>query len=156
MNVRRWLGCGTAALLLVATWHGVGSGVTPENGPVRSTLPPGGPPVPSLMLQGAGSCAATACHGSMTPADRNIYPSRVLRNEHSIWVTQDRHANAYQVLMSPRSRSIAQKLSGGTIPAHKDNRCLACHATSGTRASAASLEVVRQDGVSCKSCHGPA
>jgi hypothetical protein len=142
-------------LLLVAAWHGIGSGQTP--GALQT--PAGGgvrPAQPSLAVQGAGSCAATACHGSVTVAARDLFPSNVLRNEHTTWLTQDRHANAYQVLLGPRSQSIARNLTGGKIPAHKDTRCLACHATEGMGAAKHPPERILRDGVGCESCHGPA
>jgi cytochrome c554/c'-like protein len=156
MTARRWGGSIAAMILLVATWQGVGSGVTPGDLPIRSTMPSRIPAALVLRPQGAGSCAAAACHGSMGPATLDAYPSRVLRNEYSTWVTQDRHANAYQVLFSNRSRRMATLLSGGNVPAHRDARCLACHSTTGTDPLATTPEVVRQDGVGCESCHGPA
>jgi len=108
------------------------------------------------VVQGAGSCSATACHGSITPAARDEYPSRVLRNEHTTWITQDRHADAYRVLSSRRSQDMASRLAGRKVRAEQEERCLACHATGGVGPTAAAAEVVRQDGVSCESCHGPA
>jgi hypothetical protein len=156
MTARRWGGSVAAVILLVATLHRIGSGVTPGGLPVRAEAAPRVPVAQALRPQGAGSCAATACHGSMTPAAPDAYPSRVLRNEHTTWITQDRHANAYQVLFSRRSRTMATILTGGTVPAHKDARCLACHSWSGADPSAVSAEVVRQDGVGCESCHGAA
>jgi hypothetical protein len=113
-----------------------------------------------LAVQGAGSCSATACHGSTSPAARDAYPSQklVLRNEHTTWISQDRHANAYGVLFSSRSREMATRLNQGKVPAHEDARCLACHATAGIAPVQAGLtaETVRSDGVGCESCHGPA
>jgi len=152
MNLRRYVGMGAVVILLVAVWRGTGAGVTPD------PLPPGRAltsPAP-LAVQGAGSCSATACHGSMAPAARDEYPSRVLRNEHTTWITQDRHADAYRVLFSARSKQMAARLSGGQVAAHQDKRCLACHATGGVGPTSAPVEVVRQDGVSCESCHGSA
>jgi hypothetical protein len=81
-----------------------------------------------------------------------------LRNEHTTWITQDRHANAYAVLFSRRSREMATRLNQGKVPAHEDKRCLACHATAGIAPTNPGLpaEVVLSDGVGCESCHGPA
>jgi Cytochrome c554 and c-prime len=152
MNLRRSVGTGAAVIFLVASWRGTGAGVAPDPLPAArpQTLPA------PLAVQGAGSCSATACHGSMAPAARDEYPSRVLRNEHTTWITQDRHADAYRVLFSRRSQVMASQLSGGKVPAHQDERCLACHATGGVGPTVTATEVVRQDGVSCESCHGPA
>src|SRR3954471_3595568 len=154
MTARRWGGSGAVVILLLALWNGIGPGGTPGSPPIRADASPRGATSQALRPQGAGSCAASACHGSMTPADPRDYPSRVLRNEHTTWLTKDRHANAYQVLFSRRSRRMESILSGGTVAAHQDARCLACHSWSGPSPSAASAEVVRQDGVGCESCHG--
>src|SRR6266849_2533753 len=43
---------------------------------------------------GPGSCSATACHGSVQPR----HETKVLQNEYSTWVLQDKHAKAQQVL----------------------------------------------------------
>jgi hypothetical protein len=157
MTARRWVGSGAAVFLLVATWHRIGSGVTPGDPTVRPGATPRSPASPDLRPLGAGSCSAAACHGSAQPADPILFPSRVLRNEHTIWITQDRHANAYQVLTSARSQRMVALLPGNKgVPAHEDARCLVCHSTTGTNPLVASPEVVRQDGVGCESCHGPA
>ena len=147
MKARRWCGQGLAALFLVVSWHNPGTGATPESS--NRVLP---------AVRGASSCAAMACHGSIRPAAPNLFPSNVLRNEHTTWVTQDKHANAYQVLFSKRSQLIAQKLTGGKVPAHEDARCLACHATPSLDPLAKDGRTVtlRSDGVSCEACHGPA
>ena len=147
MNARRWCGQGLTALFLVVSWHNPGMGATPESS--NRVLP---------AVRGASSCAAMACHGSIRPAAPNLFPSNVLRNEHTTWVTQDKHANAYQVLFSNRSRLIAQKLTGGKVPAHEDARCLACHATPSLDPLAKDdrTMTLRSDGVSCEACHGPA
>jgi hypothetical protein len=152
MNLWRSIGTGVALVLVAASFHRTGAGVAPE--PLGGVAGPAAAGQPAF--QGAGSCSATACHGSMKPAARDAYPSRVLRNEHTTWITQDRHADAYRVLFSPRSQAMAGRLSGGASGAHEDARCLACHATGGTAPPAAATLVVRQDGVSCESCHGAA
>lgn len=99
---------------------------------------------------GAGSCAAAACHGGVTPVGDSV--SHALRNEHTTWVNKDAHAGAYEVLLGDRSKQIAKNLAKGGatfVEAHRDSRCLACHET--PRAPGGSA-----DGVSCESCHGPA
>ena len=105
---------------------------------------------PDLGFRGAGSCAASACHGGVEPVPATV--SQALRNEHTTWVTSDPHAGAYDVLLGERSRSIARNLgkkSHKIIEAHLDARCLACHST-----PSATKETSRADGVSCESCHG--
>jgi hypothetical protein len=71
----------------------------------------------------------------------------------------DKHANAYDVLLNERSKTIAQNLAaaaGAMTEAHQDARCLACHAI--PAANYADLEGQNRlkDGVSCESCHGAA
>lgn len=154
MTARRWVGSGVAFTLLVGAWQGISAGVAPAEMPAGAVAARAGGPV--LVPQGAGSCSATACHGSITPVASTAYPSRVLRDEHTTWVTQDRHANAYDVLFSERSKSIARNLSGEKLPAHQDARCLACHATPTPEPTAAASAVVQRDGVSCEACHGAA
>ncbi len=103
--------------------------------------------------RGANTCAS--CHGNIRPADRSL--SRILRNEHTTWVTQDKHSDAYQVLSSKRATAIATALSGDKLPAHEDARCLACHTTPGLDPSTRDEPtlMIRRDGVGCESCHGP-
>lgn len=111
----------------------------------------------SFPTRGAGSCAASACHGGSVPLPSQV--SSVLRNEHTTWITSDPHATAYDVLMGARSQSIARNLgkpSGQMIPAHQDGRCLACHATPTAASAGPDLaDAIRRDGVGCESCHGP-
>ena len=111
-----------------------------------------------FMAEGAGSCAASNCHGS--PNRHEGEP--ILHNEHTTWVTADAHSRAYDVLLTDRSRSIAHLLSKGKpeTKAHEDARCLACHVTPSAptvgAAAADLVDTIRRDGVGCESCHGPA
>src|SRR5947209_13485937 len=112
-------GCTILALGAVSGVVAVVAG-TPAAVPAAAAAPAGAGSEPT----GAGSCAARACHGSPRPvADLSI-----LRNEHTTWIVRDRHAQAYQVLHEPRSADIVRKL-GWPGPAHREGRCLACHAT---------------------------
>ncbi len=98
---------------------------------------------------GPGGCASSSCHGSIQP--KQI--TRVSQNEYSIWVGQDKHARAFQVLSNPVSLRIAKILKLGRPD--QEPKCLACHALSVPAAERAeSFEL--NDGVSCESCHGPA
>ena len=98
---------------------------------------------------GGGSCSAVACHGGIQP--RSV--TKVLQNEYSTWVTEDRHARAYAVLTEPLGRQMAAILKIG--PAEKAQKCLVCHALS-VGAGQREREFDLADGVSCESCHGPA
>jgi hypothetical protein len=78
--------------------------------------------------------------------------TRVLQNEYSTWIVQDKHAKAYSVLQSPVSQRMARTLGLGkpeTAP-----KCLSCHALS-VAPTQKGREVDLTEGVSCESCHGP-
>lgn len=111
----------------------------------QSALPA---PPPAAKYLGAGSCAASACHGGIQPRDT----TKVLQNEYSTWIVQDRHSRAYNVLLQPTAQRMAQILNIGAP--EKSQKCLVCHALSVPPA-----QIGRQfdisEGVSCESCHGP-
>src|SRR5277367_6533239 len=71
---------------------------------------------------GPGSCAASNCHGSVTP--RTATPVR--QNEYSIWAAQDKHAKAYAVLSNPVSLRIGKILKLASPP-NQAQKCRACH-----------------------------
>jgi hypothetical protein len=97
---------------------------------------------------GPGSCSAVACHGAIRP----MPGARILQTEYSIWVSQDRHGRATEILGSSVSQRMGRILGIGNP--QQAQKCLLCH----------SLDVpatVRgrtfaTEGVSCEACHGPA
>ncbi|MDR3638645.1 MAG: multiheme c-type cytochrome [Isosphaeraceae bacterium] len=139
MPARRWLRTG-AALVIIAGCRHVASGDTiPDVRPLERA---------SAGFRGAGSCSAVACHGSPTPSPPG---QNVLKNEHTTWVTQDKHSSAFQVLFTERSATMAKAL--GIPAAHESARCLVCHTTP---APSVERTAWAGEGVSCESCHGPA
>jgi len=99
---------------------------------------------------GPGSCAATSCHGSVKP----VAGSRILQNEYSTWIIQDKHSRAYQALTGDVGQRMARILKLGA-KAEEAPKCLACHslyATPEQRGRAFEIS----EGVSCENCHGPA
>ena len=103
----------------------------------------------SAKYIGPGSCAATSCHGSVKP----VADSRILQNEYSTWIIEDKHSKAYQALTGDIGERMARILKLGS-KAEDAPKCLACHAlytTVGQRGRA--FEIA--DGVSCENCHGP-
>jgi len=99
---------------------------------------------------GPGSCAATSCHGSVKP----IAGSRILQNEYSTWIIQDKHSRAYQALTGDVSERMARILKLGA-KAQEAPKCLACHALSPPpEQHGRGFEI--SEGVSCENCHGPA
>ena len=96
---------------------------------------PGPPPamrsLPSApRYVGAGSCAARACHGNP-----NLTPGQEWNSSYAVWVENDPHARAYNVLFTPESKNMAAALNLGEP--WKADRCLACHSmpVSGSRAA---------------------
>src|SRR5438445_1327063 len=71
---------------------------------------------------GPGSCAATSCHGSVKP----IAGSRILQNEYSTWILQDKHSRAYQALTGEVGERMARILKLDA-KAEESSKCLACH-----------------------------
>src|SRR5262249_4799451 len=84
------------------------------DGPEQESRPRG-------AFVGSTSCSARACHGSMTAES-----SRVERNEYTIWLTRDRHSDAYASLFKPLAKQIERRR--GQKAAYRDRDCLACHA----------------------------
>jgi hypothetical protein len=111
----------------------------------------GGGSAPVGKYIGAGSCAASSCHGSVRPRNE----TRIQQNEYSTWVTQDRHAtHAYRILTEPVSQRIARILKLSK-PAHEDPKCLVCHALH-VSPDQRNRPFDVSEGVSCENCHGPA
>ena len=99
---------------------------------------------------GPGSCAASNCHGSVTPRTT----TSVRQNEYSIWASQDRHGRAYTVLSNPVSLRMGKLLKLSTAPNQAD-KCRACH-TLNIAANLRAQTFQGDEGVSCENCHGPA
>src|SRR5215472_12190973 len=99
---------------------------------------------------GPGSCAATSCHGSVKP----VAGSRILQNEYSTWILQDKHSRAYSALTGDVGERMARILKLET-KAEEAPKCLACHALY-TAPEQRGRPFELADGVSCENCHGPA
>jgi hypothetical protein len=99
---------------------------------------------------GPGSCAATSCHGSVKP----VAGSRILQNEYSTWIIQDKHSRAYQALTADVGERMARILKLGS-KAEESPKCLPCHALNPLlEQRGRAFEI--SEGVSCENCHGPA
>lgn len=101
---------------------------------------------------GVGSCSASNCHGG----DGTRGP---LGSEYSIWIQEDKHAEAFSVLYNETSQRMARLLKLDK-PAHQASLCLNCHAPQSDPPIAGdhdhdSLSALA-DGVSCEACHGAA
>jgi len=110
--------------------------------PAQTSVPQTGP---AHAYVGAGGCTSSNCHGGTTQLDEA--QSRIYGNEYATWFTVDKHALAFQMLGSPRSKRMAELL--GITDAAASPRCTVCHAVGSPQKSLS-------DGVACEACHGPA
>lgn len=88
----------------------------------------------------------------------------VLYKEYPIWAKEDKHGQAYTVLLNARSKKMGELL--GIAEVHRDKRCLACHSgfpleqMTVEKGDLVSPELAKNLdvnlGVSCEGCHGPA
>ena len=100
-------------------------------------------------LTGVGSCSSSNCHGAVAPRAK----ANIQHNEFVTWFKEDRHSQAYNALVEPDGKKIAEHL--GIDQPQTDRRCLACHATwSGSTQPGERFR--EEDGVGCESCHGAA
>jgi len=99
---------------------------------------------------GVGSCVNSGCHGSTQP----LSASHVLQNEFYTWLNNDRHAGAYNVLLTDRSARIARNMRLRS-KAWQENLCLDCHTTNVPAAQVTGI-IDPEDGIQCEACHGPA
>lgn len=147
--VRILVGTGVAFVLSVAgiAWYVAQRG---SHDIEISPIPPILHPADSSRFTGTASCSARACHGNLEPI-ANIDGTQ--RNEHTIWLTQDRHANAYRVLIDDkRSQEMVARL--GYKSAHQEKRCLICHTNPDLISDLSNVEIPA--GVGCETCHGAA
>lgn len=98
---------------------------------------------------GPASCASSACHGRVSPESN----ANVRLDEYRIWSREDRHARAYQTLLSDASKAIARRLGIGE--AHEAKVCLDCHADNVPEEQRGE-KFQLSDGVGCEACHGGA
>jgi hypothetical protein len=98
---------------------------------------------------GVASCAASACHGKIAPQAN----ADVALNEYRTWLLSDRHSQAFRILQSAKSRTIAGKL--GIADASTAKPCLDCHADN-VSTERRGEKFLLSDGVGCESCHGGA
>lgn len=106
-------------------------------------------PIDTAQHLGVASCVTGVCHGKLTKqTDSNVW-----LNEGRIWSGDDRHARAYQTLLSDKSRTIAAKL--GLPNAQGAQICLDCH-TDNVPQQQRGTKFQLSDGIGCEACHGGA
>ena len=124
----------------------------PSPGDTSKALGVAGSNVQRFFYIGVESCGASTCHGSATP--RTALRSGIRQTEYTQWLTTDKHAKAYEVLLKDRSKEMARNLKM-TEPPSKSDRCLVCHALEAPKElRSASYKI--EDGVGCETCHGQA
>ena len=77
-------------------------------------------------------------------------------NEAAIWERDDKHKDAYNVLLGGRGQAMAKalgELTGAPFDVTKERACLNCHATPVYGIEAAQFDQ-KENGVSCVVCHG--
>ena len=123
--------------------------------------PPPAPSVPIITVadgriqpkpaHGVGhlGCSAASCHGGGSVGEPG--------SESLTWFEGDPHRKAFAALHNAQSKTIAKNLAGDrgpAITAHRDERCLKCHAPEAVTIPGQRL--MSPVGVGCESCHGPA
>jgi hypothetical protein len=98
---------------------------------------------------GVATCAGSNCHGSIERPRNSSVPG----NEYLIWSKQDKHRNAYSVLLQDRAIRMARAL--GLPDAANQKLCLDCHADN-VPEDERGRQVQLSDGVACEACHGGA
>ncbi len=143
LALRLSLACLACVPLLLPWIPSASSGTLPAEPPLQNAKPA------TFQFTGPGSCSSSSCHGSVRPLEI----ARVRQNEYSVWVLQDQHAKAFEVLSSPVSQRMAKLLGLGAAEAAP--QCLSCHALHVPEAQRGRTFSLH-DGVSCENCHGPA
>ena len=145
---RRLLG---ALLLLLAATPAWAQSPAQSPAPAQPQAPAASPvaPPPIGVHLGVATCAGSNCHGATT-RPRNSY---VPGNEYLIWSKQDKHRNAYNLLLDDRAIKMARAL--GLPDAAHQKICLDCHADN-VAANLRGAQFQLSDGVDCEACHGGA
>ena len=150
----KFIGTTAAVAWLAATLMSV---VTAD-APSQSTTSPVSAVVSAdVPVVGLSGCAARGCHGGPTVGPDGNLLTPTDHNACSYWQRYDRHADAYRVLFDDRSTRMVELLAAGgeVVPAHEQQRCLACHTMPVLAAAEPTPEVLRlrAEGVSCDACH---
>lgn len=143
--------------------------------------------ISGLTTCGGGGCHAGSKPNPVNPEDQDttgLNPLEaalaqksggwILGNEITTWVREDKHAQAYTVLLNDRSKEMAKIMgtldANGESAIHRDKRCLACHASFPleqlpteqgnphliTEQFVKTASLNFDTGVNCEGCHGPA
>ncbi|MGL4424461.1 MAG: multiheme c-type cytochrome, partial [Gemmataceae bacterium] len=119
----------------------------------------------SIVPLGNDSCAGSNCHSAArspyldTEAKADIWKFSIAHLK-----AGDKHRKAYDVLSGDLAKAMMAHLAphGYAADATQEVRCLACHVTPSLASpgafglNAQKLALLRDDGVGCEACHGPA
>lgn len=109
--------------------------------------------LPTTLHLGTQTCASANCHGK-------AISEGISQSEYTVWMQQDRHSQAYAVLLNSKSRRMAEKLGKEKLQgesAATSKRCLACHSVPEEQVlDKQQYAVLKQNGVGCECCHGGA
>ncbi len=119
---------------------------------------------PGAKTIGMLSCASASCHGQTTD---DAFPAGTARQEATLWLEHDPHAQAARTLNSPEFKRILTLVSsgrdGGPPAAEMYVRCAQCHDPQGlalagkdTSQLLAMPASAGTRGMSCETCHGAA
>jgi hypothetical protein len=165
MRIRRLLWGLAVVPLFAVPWLASASkveGPPSAKGPASQPVKAAG----DFALVGTASCGGRACHGSIEP----LGDGAVRQNEFTTWLTHDRHADAYRILLEGKKGEQSQDIErllhatdGQKVRPQDDARCLSCHVFPGIagrlsdRSPAERAQFIQDfDGVGCENCHGPA
>lgn len=117
----------------------------------KPTANPGGKG--PVLYYGASACGqAGGCHDAPEPRYDLKTPLLCRCNEMTVWLANDKHADAYKVLLGERGQRMLDSLYKDKDPGKAD-ACLACHAVTAKETHAGSFRL--DEGVGCVVCHGP-
>lgn len=152
----------------VVAWTARGSVARPDV--VYPTYPTRTAPQTEVLKKlpvGMSGCLAAACHGG--PAEKTLaghIDSSTWQSSGTCWAAVDPHTVAYSLLtenplrpVKVTAKQIMDRYARGT-PATEDARCVACHTNPALARpellSDPHTRLMRNEGVSCESCHGNA
>jgi hypothetical protein len=105
------------------------------------------------LVQGASRCGT--CHTAPKAPEGQGVPPLCRCNEQLIWQHNDKHQDAYAVLLGERAKRMNRLLNPQVAP-EKDVSCLGCHSMYSVNAEGKGKvgAKVLEEGVSCIACHG--
>ena len=146
----------TGALLIAVVFVFVTLEAAPEPFPIQDANAAGAAQDKPYMM-GPNRCIR--CHAEKKnpgPADSTAF---CLMNEADVWQTQDKHAQAFELLQGDLGRTMAKRLGWKIQDLAQRKECLSCHAGwhwhKDDPLMTPQAPRFFEYGVTCESCHGP-